>query len=895
LKDQMTAEDPKMTPMMQQFYNIKQQHPDKILFYRMGDFYEMFGDDAVKAAKVLQIQLTTRNKNKEGAIPLCGVPIHAYEQYLDKLTQAGFKIAICEQTEDPALAKGLVRREVVRIITPGTVVSANLLDENENSFLCAVYLNLKAKRIGIVFCDLSTGEFELGEEDMGAGWSNILEWIHVYRPKEILVPDSTSAKEKPLYQEFIKQCSQMVNNTSLRPVIEHLDKIHFDLKTSTRALQFHFSVSTLAGFGIEDDSTALNAAGAAFHYLKETQQDTLKHIVSIKPIQKENQMLLDESTIRNLELFESSGGSGSQHSLIYLLDRCKTAMGARKLRRWLAGPLRKKSNIENRLDSVQGFLDQDLLTDKIRTDLSKTGDLERIIARISLPIASITDVVRLRESLVPLPELEQLFQQLDNTALFEKTSDFDPLLDLTELLNSYILPNPSKKLKDGGYINTGIDERLDELKTLMKNGKQFIANMEAEEKKQTGISSLKIGYNKVFGYFIEVSNTSKHLVPESYIRKQTLVNNERYVTEKLKELEESILTSEDEAIALELEIFSRLKDRLQSEIPRIRHTAQILAEMDVLSTFAHNAKMHNYSRPEFDDNPNKRSIDIEEGRHPVIEALDMDEPFIPNDLSLDSDDEYILVITGPNMGGKSTYMRQTALIALMAQMGSFIPATKARLPVFDRIFTRVGASDNLTRGQSTFMVEMSEAASILNNATQSSLIILDEIGRGTSTFDGISIAWAIIEYIHRLQSLTLFATHYHELILLESRLEGVRNAKVVVQEEDNNLVFLRKVLKGETNKSYGIQVANLAGLPGDVVKRATELVTELKIAEKQFNQLESMSVDGSSPDPNRLENLQTSFILPEEPWVEELKNFDINNSTPLETMDFLNRLQKKIN
>jgi len=344
-----------------------------------------------------------------------------------------------------------------------------------------------------------------------------------------------------------------------------------------------------------------------------------------------------------------------------------------------------------------------------------------------------------------------------------------------------------------------------------------------------------------------------------------------------------------------LEIFSRLKDRLQSEIPRIRHTAQILAEMDVLSTFAHNAKMHNYSRPEFDDNPNKRSIDIEEGRHPVIEALDMDEPFIPNDLSLDSDDEYILVITGPNMGGKSTYMRQTALIALMAQMGSFIPATKARLPVFDRIFTRVGASDNLTRGQSTFMVEMSEAASILNNATQSSLIILDEIGRGTSTFDGISIAWAIIEYIHRLQSLTLFATHYHELILLESRLEGVRNAKVVVQEEDNNLVFLRKVLKGETNKSYGIQVANLAGLPGDVVKRATELVTELKIAEKQFNQLESMSVDGSSPDPNRLENLQTSFILPEEPWVEELKNFDINNSTPLETMDFLNRLQKKIN
>jgi len=616
--------------------------------------------------------------------------------------------------------------------------------------------------------------------------------------------------------------------------------------------------------------------------------------VSIKRIQKENQMLLDESTIRNLELFESSGGSGSLHSLIYLLDRCKTAMGARKLRRWVSAPLRKKPEIESRLDCVQAFLEQDLLADKIRTALSKIGDLERIITRISLPIASVLDLVRLRESLTPLSELETLFREFESGTLFEKTSEFDPLLDIGELLNSHLLPNPSKKLKEGGYISSGIDERLDELKTLMRNGKQFIANMEADEKTKTGISSLKIGYNKVFGYFIEVSNTSKHLVPETYIRKQTLVNNERYVTEELKELEESILTSEDEAIALELEIFEHLRDRLQSEISRVRQTAQILSEIDVLSTFAFNAKMHNYSRPELDDNPNQRLVDIQEGRHPVIEALDMDEPFVPNDLGLESDDEFILVITGPNMGGKSTYMRQTALIALLAQMGSYIPAAKARLSVFDRIFTRVGASDNLTRGQSTFMVEMSEAASILNNATPNSLIILDEIGRGTSTFDGISIAWAIIEHLHNLRALTLFATHYHELILLEARLEGVRNAKVVVREEDKNLIFLRKVIQGETDKSYGIQVARLAGLPKNVVERATEVVTELKIAERQFDQLETMSMSENSGKAVKLENLQTSFISPEQPWVEELRSFDINNNTPLQTMEFLHRLQKKI-
>ena len=890
----MSAEDPKLTPMMQQFYQIKQQHPDKILFYRMGDFYEMFGDDAVRAAKVLQIQLTTRNKNKDDAIPLCGVPIHAYEQYLDKLTRAGFKIAICEQTEDPAKAKGLVKREVVRIITPGTVVSANLLDETQNSFICAVYADLKAKSIGIVFCDLSTGEFELAEESLVSGWTSVFEWIHQYRPKEILLPESKRAKEKSVYSEFVKQCSHLAANLSHQPVFEYLNEIHFNLKNSTRNLKQHFSVSTLAGFGIEDQTSAIVAAGLVLHYLQETQKDALKHIVSVKWIIKENQMLLDESTVRNLELFESSTGSDTRHTLVHLLDRCKTAMGARKIRRWISAPLRQKKEIENRLDCVQGFLEQDLQADKIRAILSKIGDLERIISRISLPITNIQDIVRLRESLAPLPDLESHIQELKSEALLKKASGFDALSDISELLYSHILPNPSKKLKEGGYICPGIDDRLDELKKLMRNGKQFIANMESNEKLKTGISSLKIGYNKVFGYFIEVSNTSKHLVPENYIRKQTLVNNERYVTEDLKELEESILTSEDEAVVLESEILNRLKDRLQAEIPRVRRTAQILAEIDVLSAFAFIAKMHNYNRPKLDDNPHRRKIEIIEGRHPVIESLDMEEPFVPNNLKLDSDGEFTLVITGPNMGGKSTYMRQTAIIALMAQMGSFIPASEALLPVFDRIFTRVGASDNLTRGQSTFMVEMSEAASILNNATPNSLIILDEIGRGTSTFDGISIAWAIIEFIQRLTALTLFATHYHELILLESRLKGVRNAKVVVREEEKKLIFLRKVVQGETDKSYGIQVARLAGLPSRVIERAAEVVTELKIAEKQFNQLETMSTTGEPPKKVDLENLQTSFLPPEQPWIEELRSFDIENHTPLQTVMFLSQLQRKM-
>ncbi|MCG8338114.1 MAG: DNA mismatch repair protein MutS [Proteobacteria bacterium] len=881
--------------MMQQFFQIKQQHPDKILFYRMGDFYEMFGDDAVIASKILQIQLTSRNKNKEDSIPLCGVPVHAYDQYLNKLTGAGYKVAVCEQTEDPAQAKGLVKREVVRIITPGTIVSPDLLDATSNCFLAALCFDSKKNQAGIAFCDLSTGEFEVDQLDLKTGASEIVELLYLYKPREILVSESDERSDTGIQSIFFKQAENLFSNGDFGTHFEPLADFNFELRAARRSLKDHFRVSTLDGFGIETKPLSIRTAGAILAYLKETQKDTLKHINRIRQIQKDQQMILDESTIRNLELFETLNGFEKKNTLVHLLDKCKTAMGSRKLKRWMAAPLLKKDQIEERLDAVQSLIDSGSTLEKMRLVLSQVGDLERIIARISMPSTSVNDLVRLRSGLEPLEQLNGFFKQLNNTTLHKQVINFDDLKDLYQLLKDQILDDPTVKLKDGGFIRQGINKKLDKLKNLMKNGKQLIANMEADERQKTGITSLKIGFNKVFGYYIEVSNASKHLVPDSYIRRQTLVNNERYVTEELKELEEEILSAEEDSRALELKLFNELKQKLQAEISRIQKSAQIVATVDVLSTFSFNAKLNNYNRPELDDNPNRRTLTIKEGRHPVIESLDFEEPFIPNDVVLDSRAGVIMVITGPNMGGKSTYMRQTALIALMAQIGSFVPAEDARLPIFDRIFTRVGASDNLTRGQSTFMVEMSEAASILNNASKDSFIILDEIGRGTSTFDGISIAWAIIEYLHEIKALTLFATHYHELILLEQQLEGVCNAKVVVHEEDDNMVFLRKIVSGETDKSYGIQVAKLAGLPQNVVDRAKEVIQGLKMAEKKFSDLETGSPLRNNAVNEQIEdNFQMSFLPPEEPWMDDIRKFDINKSTPLDALELINYIQKKI-
>jgi DNA mismatch repair protein MutS len=883
----------KQTPMMQQFYRIKNEHPDKILFYRMGDFYEMFGDDAVIASKILQIQLTSRNKNRDDSIPLCGVPVHAYDQYLNKLTNAGYKVAVCEQTEDPALAKGLVKREVVRIITPGTIISPDLLDASNNRFLSAFCLDIKKNQMGIAFCDLSTGEFEVDQIALKQGATESLELVYLYKPREILIPETKNQKEKAIYDAFFSQVELFSQSDGFETLQEVVPDFSFDLRSSTRLLKEHFAVSTLSGFGLDDRPQAVRAAGAVLQYLKETQKDALSHINHIKQIRRGERMVLDETTCRNLELFETLNGYDNKHTLVHLLDNCKTAMGSRRLRRWISAPLVMKEQIEQRYDAVQFFMDEGAVLERMRLVLTHIGDLERIIARISMPSTNVADLVRLRESLEPLGDLTEIMESFKKGILDDFVETFDPLTDLFHLLKKKILDHPSSKIKDGGFIGPGVNEELDRLKNLMKNGKQLIANMEAEEKRKTGINSLKIGFNKIFGYYIEVSNASKHLVPDEYIRRQTLVNNERYVTEDLKELEEDILSSELESKSLEQELFDELKLQLQAEINRIQKTAGVIADLDVLGTFAFNARLYNYHRPQLDENPNHRIIEVKDGRHPVIESLDFEEPFIPNDVHLDSEKGFILVITGPNMGGKSTYMRQTALIVLMAQIGSFVPAGEARLPIFDRIFTRVGASDNLTRGQSTFMVEMSEAASILNNATGRSFIILDEIGRGTSTFDGIGIAWAIIEHLHETRALTLFATHYHELILLEKQLEGVCNRKVVVHEENDSMVFMRKIVAGETDKSYGIQVAKLAGLPQGVVNRAQEVVTGLKLAEKQFSNREQLAIT-KTPAAQPVENVQICFMPPEDPWLDDIRNFNIEGSTPLQALDLISQIKKKI-
>ena len=890
-----------MTPMMEQFYQIKRQYPDSILFYRMGDFYEMFGDDAVVASKILQIQLTTRNKNKGNNTPMCGIPIHAFEQYLNKLTKSGHKVAICEQMEDPLQAKGLVRRGVVRVITPGTVIASDLLDSNRNNYVCSLCFEPKKSVLGIAFCDLSTGEFDLDQLDIKTHDHHLFELLYYYNPREIIIPKSNQAREKSYYQELIPQLSVLFSSREETTHIEHLEAYVFEYRQGDRLLREHYRISSLAGFGLDNLSMGISSAGALLWYLQETQKDSLPHLQPLKRIQQNDKMLLDEATIRNLELFESSSRGAETDTLIHLLDNTKTAMGARLLRRWMAAPLINKDAIEERLSRVESLIQEPAVVENLRLVFRSIGDLERIITRIVLPGTSIPDLVRLRHSLEAVRKLPQYLAKLDKGNFKILLSDFDDLQKTHDLLVEQLMEEPCLKIKEGGFIKTGVNEQLDKLKSLMKNGKQHIANLEAKEKKETGITTLKVKYNRIFGYFFEVSNTFKHKIPANYIRKQTLVNNERFITEELKELEESIISAEDESITLELELFRKIKSQLQEQISKIQKTAKVIAELDVLSAFCHNAMMYNYTRPELQDVEERQEMLVTGGRHPVIESLNLEETFVPNDIHLNSQGNFISVITGPNMGGKSTYMRQKALIALLAQIGSYVPATRAKLSVFDRIFTRVGASDNLTRGQSTFMVEMSEAASILNNATSKSLIILDEIGRGTSTFDGISLAWSIVEHLHEIKALTLFATHYHELVLLEEQLPGVSNAKVVVNDDNGKIVFLRKVVPGKADKSYGIQVADLAGIPDNVIKKAKKILLKLERAERQLSQKEdknlmvrecSATPDYKKTDP--VDDGQISFMSIEEPLIRELREMDLLNTTPFQALQYLIELQKKL-
>ena len=911
------------TPMMRQFHAIKKEHPDKILFYRMGDFYEMFGEDAVISAKVLQIALTSRDRKRENSIPMCGIPYRAFEPYLNKMTAAGYKVAICEQMEDPAKVKGLVERQIVRVVTPGTTVSPQLIEADRNHYLLALLGSMRSRMLGAAFVDVSTGEFEVCEfryEEL----SRFYDFVSLIQPREILLAQSRSEAETQFLEELTSRILQLVGigsdggaNETTEQLFNFLDPYSFDFDSAEKRLKTHFRTLNLAGFGIDQMPHAVASAGALLHYLEETQKCSLVHLNAIRRHRFDESMLLDESSVVNLELFENQSGQ-RQHTLYAVLNRTLTPMGARLLRQWLRQPLLDLDQVNMRLDAIDAFRNQFMLCAEFRAVLKMIQDLPRIMGRISLPVAGIADLVALRESLHPLQKIPKFFKEFDTPLINQIASDFDSLEELEVFLEEQLLEEPSNRLREGGFIAVGVSEELDELRRISQNTKQFLNEMLVREKKRTGISSLKISFNKVFGYYMEVSNAHKDAVPEDYLRKQTLVNAERYITQELKEFEEKILTAEERIGELEYSLFLELKEKLMLQSQRVQKTASEIAVLDVLAGWADLAEHLNYKRPVLRPMNTERFMEFRACRHPVIEQIDLGEVFVPNDLLLEQQGNRIMLITGPNMAGKSTYMRQIALNVLMAQCGCFVPAEHAEFSMVDRIFTRVGASDNLSLGQSTFMMEMNEVSAILHNASQLSLIILDEVGRGTSTFDGISIAWAIVENLHSLCALTLCATHYHELTALSQELEGVENFSFLVEEEGEDIVFLRKLIEGEANKSYGVQVARLAGLPDAVVRRAGEMMIELEdhsVLSHMPAPPETSSGKGGQNHKDLKNDFtdellergrsyqrqkpadefqQLSLFMEEPAYLEELRKLQINDMTPLEALNYLDQLKKKI-
>ncbi|MBF0279921.1 MAG: DNA mismatch repair protein MutS [SAR324 cluster bacterium] len=896
--------------MMRQYNALKKDHPDKILFFRMGDFYEMFGPDAVTAARVLQIALTSRDKKRENSIPMCGIPYHAYEQYLNKLTASGFKVAICEQMEDPAQAQGIVKREIVRIVTPGTTVSPQLIHPDHNHYLLAIHTRLQQKQLGVAFVDVSTGEFEIVEFST-ADMPRIYDFLYQIAPQEILFPQSRSHGETQFLEEFTGQIEQLLRkNKQPPPSISFIDPYYFDQDATEKLLKSHFKVFNLSGFGVGSLNLGVAAAGALLQYLKETQKCELHHLTSIKQYSFDQFMLLDETTISNLELFESNSGSAS-HTLYGVLQHCCTAMGSRMLRQWLRQPLLDIDSINLRFDGIEEFHRNYILCEELRIHLKRIQDIPRISGRISLPVVGIQDLVALRESLLPIVELPEFLQHFESPLLNEVKEQFDPLNDILNLLQTQLLEEPATKLREGNYMADGISDELDQLRDLSQNTKQILNEMVQIERENTGLNSLKIGYNKVFGYYLEVSNARRKEMPEYYIRKQTLVNAERYITPDLKELEEKILGAEERINELEYELFQNLKNSLIEQIDRIQKTAEDIALVDVLACLSYAAENNNYVRPRLFPLNSARKMSLKACRHPVIEQIDFDEPFIPNDIDLNEKDQQIMLITGPNMAGKSTVMRQVALNILMAQCGSYIPAEFAEFSILDRVFTRVGATDKLSQGESTFMVEMNEAASILNNATERSLIILDEIGRGTSTFDGISLAWSIVEHLHELGALTLCATHYHELTAVAQQLVRVKNFNVLIKEENDQIIFMRKIVSGEADKSYGVHVAKLAGLPESVIHRAMEVMAKLesssleahlpkpaassrKSSKSKNSGVSKKSVKEPPSSYQAQSATQLDFFSLEPPFIQELKELDLDNMTPLQSMSYLHDLIRRI-
>ncbi len=906
------------TPMMKQFNALKAAHPDCILFFRAGDFYEMFGEDAVRASAALNIALTTRNKSAENPVPMAGVPYHAFETYLNRLTAAGFKVAIAEQMEDPALAKGVVRREVVRVVTPGTVTAYASLEDDRPSLLMAIEPRGRAGgpgggagggTVGLALADLTTGQFEVLEFGEGQR-ERLFEFIAVERPREILLPEPRGEADAPVLAALRAELERRLRSESDAPVhLEAAPAAWFELARARRRLTAQFETVNLAGFGVEHMEAALRAAGALLTYLGETQKSELAHLAPPRPRLAERSMWLDANTLGHLEIFENRSPGARRHTLFAVLNQTRTAMGARLLRRWLAAPLLEVAAIEARLEAVQELAGNQASRDALRGILALVRDLERTIGRVSLPQAGVADMLALREALGGVGLLPPLLAELRAPLLAEPAQAFDPLEDVHHFLAERFLPAPSLKLLEGGYIGAGVSGELDGLRTLSRNSRAVMSELEAREREATGIASLKVRYNRVFGYYVEIPRTHQRKVPAHYVRKQTLVNAERYTLPELEELEEKILGAEERIAALEYEAFQEVRTILRGYARRMQRTAACIAAVDALAALAEAAQRNGYARPRLLPPEAPRRLAIQEGRHPVIERIDLGERFIPNDLEMSAEGTQIVLITGPNMAGKSTLMRQVALIQLMAQAGSFVPAAAATLPLVDRIFTRVGASDSLARGQSTFMLEMNEAANILNNASAESLIVLDEIGRGTSTFDGISIAWAMVEHLHRLGALTLFATHYHELTQLAHELPRVKNFNLSIHEAGDRLVFTRKLIPGEADKSYGIQVARLAGLPAAVVARAHEVMAALdeggnggappaaaptEAAETAAPAEVAAPAGRASTRRAARGRQQLSFLADVHPMLEEIRALELDGMSPREALEFLFAAQRKL-
>lgn len=869
-----------LTPMMRQYSQIKQAHPNALLLFRLGDFYELFFEDAIIASRELQIVLTSRSREKGVQVPMCGVPYHAADNYISKLIQKGYRVAVCDQTEDPKLSKKLVRREVTRIITPGTVVDSNLLDPSENNYLCSACFEDQA--VGLAFADLSTGEFKLTQFS-GENWQQQLtDELEGLRPREVLHPSSATASTEAA-----------MGGDRAHPVATPLDDWIFSTEYSERMLTQHFEVLTLSGLGCDNLPLATRAAGAIIHYLKDTQRAALSHLTTLSSYSPSEFLILDQITQRNLELVDPQFPENKDATLLKTLDATSTGMGARLLRNWILRPLLDTHCIESRFQAVEELQHSTINREEIRNDLKTVCDLERVLSKIVLGTITPRELVALKNSLFHLPVIKTFISHYGSSLIREIHGGIDPMEDIRTLLESKIKSDPPPTISEGGVIQDGVNAELDSLRDISLNGKTYIAQLEARERERTRIGSLKVKFNQVFGYYIEVSRANLSLVPPDYERKQTLVNAERFTTTELKEYEVKVLSAEERICEIEKRLFEEIRTQIAAEAKRIRTTAQALAELDVLASFAHIANKYRYVRPTFNS---QGEMMIVAGRHPIIERLCEKQhwgDFIPNDVYLNSSADQIIILTGPNMGGKSTYLRQVALIVLMAQMGSFVPAERALLPVVDRIFTRIGASDNLARGRSTFMVEMTETAAILNTATPQSLIILDEVGRGTATFDGLSIAWAAIEYLHqKLKSKTLFATHYHELTELGSLFPGVKNYHVSVRESGHHIVFLRKVEAGPADKSYGIEVARLAGLPMPVVERAHEILRRHEKREHEVSDdLLSRSLEETKS--KRMSQIPL-FETPFNGVLEKLRTLDLDNLKPIEALNVLSELVRKM-